>query len=74
MSSATPLLWKTFRGIVITVPGCPINDHDQPGTSDHDHFGTLITISPESRSRSFEITDHDRPESPVISAVAPFHP
>jgi hypothetical protein len=25
MSSATPPLWKSFRGIVITVPECPIN-------------------------------------------------
>jgi len=32
MSSVTSLLWKTFRGIVITIPGCPAQ---------------LITISPE---------------------------
>ena len=32
MSSATSSLWKTFRGIVITIPGVP---------------NQLITISPE---------------------------
>jgi hypothetical protein len=55
---------------VITVPGCPITDHDQPGTGDHDHFGTLIMIIPESRSRSFGITDHDRLESPGYLGTA----